>query len=232
MGVTSLYQVVTPKFPYSTKILSMKKFVFIPILFLCLLLDAQEKNLHHQVPQPPIPVEVMVGGKSTMYQMIVNKRVAQSSRFKLFNLINYEVDYDAQTPDNYIIQTIGYYEFAKGFDIGAGGNLKAIGGFKPVVSVEYTHITKNLGIVIQPVYEIHRDGEFSTMALLEWHPVNDKKLQPYFSIQSLTAWANVHSFSYHYWRAGAQYKILRFGPAVNFQYHGRNAESTVNWGDL
>jgi hypothetical protein len=208
----------------------MKILMLIPILLISFLLKAQENNFSTQFHQPPIPAEVMVGGKSTMYQMIVNKRFAPGSRFKFFNLINYEVDYDGQTPDNYIIQTIGYYEFAKGFDVGAGGNLKAFGGFKPVVSVEYTHFSREFGIVIQPVYEVHKDGEFSTMALFEWHPVNDKKLQPYFSVQALTAWTDVHSFSYHNWRVGAQYKILRFGPAVNFQYHGENVESSVNWG--
>lgn len=67
--------------------------------------------------------------------MIVNKRFAPDSWFNFFNLINYEVDYDELTPDNYIIHTLGYYEFAKGFDVGAGGNFKAFGGFKPIVSV-------------------------------------------------------------------------------------------------
>lgn len=207
----------------------MEKFVLIPILLFSFLLKAQE-NHQPLIPQPPIPVEVMVGGKSTMYQMIVNKRFAPESRLKFFNLINYEVDYDGQTPDNYIIQTVGYFEFAKGFDVGAGGNLKAFGGFKPVVSIEYTHFSKDFGVVVQPVYEVHKDGEFSTMALFEWHPVNGRKIQPFFSVQALTAWANAHSFSYHNWRAGLQYKIFRLGPAVNFQYLGENGESSVNWG--
>jgi hypothetical protein len=74
-----------------------------------------------------------------MYQMIVNKRFASNGRHKFFNLINYAVDYNDLNPDNYIIQTIRYSEFAKGFDARAGFNLKAFGGFKPVMSVKYTH---------------------------------------------------------------------------------------------
>lgn len=208
----------------------MKFLIFIPILIISSMLKAQENNPQFQIPQPPIPVEVMVGSKSTMYQMVVNKRFALDSRFKFFNLINYEVDYNDLTPDNYIIQTIGYYEFAKGFDFGAGGNLKAFGGFKPVVSVEYTHFSRDMGIVIQPVYEVDKKGEFSTMAMFEWHPVNKKIIQPYFSVQALTARSNVHSFSYHNWRIGAQYKIFRFGPALNVEYLGPNPKSEMNWG--
>jgi len=208
----------------------MKFIIFIPVLLFSFMLKAQENNAQFQIPQAPIPVEVMVGVKSIMYQIIVDKRFAPGSRFKFFNLINYEMDDNEFTPDNYIIQTLGYYEFAKGFDVGAGGNLKAFGGFKPIMSVQYTNFSRERGIVIQPVYEIHKDGEFSTMAMFEWYPVGDKKIQPYFKLQALTAWTSEHSFSYHNWRLGAQFKIFRFGPAVNVQYHGESATSNMNGG--
>jgi len=208
----------------------MKLLIIIPVFLFCFVLKAQEPNAQFQIPQAPIPVEVMVGAKSTMYQMTVDKRFSPGSRFKFFNLINYEVDDNEFTPDNYIIQTIGYYEFAKGFDVGVGGNLKAFGGYKSLVSVEYTHFSRKVGIIVQPVYEVHKDGEFSTMAMFEWHPVGDKKIQPYFRVQALSSWTSEHSFSYQYWRLGAQYKIFRFGPALNVEYFGPNANSVVNWG--
>lgn len=208
----------------------MKFIIFIPILLISFILKAQEPNPQFQIPQAPIPIEVMVGAKSTMYQMTVDKRFAPGSRFKFFNLINYEVDDNEFTPDNYIIQTVASYEFAKGFDAGLGGNLKAFGGFKPIVSASYSHFSRNTGFVIQPVYEVHKDGEFSTLSFFEWHPVGMKMLQPYFRLQALTAWASEHSFSYHNWRLGAQYKIFRFGPALNVEYFGPNANSVANWG--
>ena len=208
----------------------MKRIRIIPFLLISMFLKAQEPGVQHQIPQSPIPMEVMVGAKSTMYQMTVDKRFAPGSRFKFFNLINYEVDDNEFTPDNYIIQTIGYFEFAKGFDVGSGGNLKAFGGFKPVVSVEYTHFSREIGIVVQPVFEVHKDGEFSTMVLFEWHPVNEHKIQPYFKLQALTSRVGVHSFSYHNWRLGAQYKTFRFGPALNVEYFGPHPKSNFNWG--
>ncbi len=208
----------------------MKFFILISILLVSFTLKAQENNHQFQIPQVPIPVEVMVGAKSTMYQMTVDKRFVPGSQFKFFNLINYEVDGNEFTPDNYIIQTIGSYEFAKGFDAGIGGNLKAFGGFKPIVSASYSNFTRVTNLIIQPVYEIHKGGEFSTLAIFEWHPVNENVLRPFFRIQALTAWTKEHSFSYHFWRAGFQYKIFRFGPALNVEYAGPNATSTTNWG--
>jgi hypothetical protein len=208
----------------------MKYLVLFPFLLMSIFLKAQEDQIPFKAQQPPIPVEVMVGTKSGMYQMTINKRFTADSKFKFFNLVNYEVDYEDQTPNKYIVQTIASYEFIKGFDVGAGANLSAFGGFRPVVSTSYTRFTRAMGIIINPVYEIHKDGEFSVLARFEWHPVNDKKIQPYFSVQALTSWKDVHSFSYHNWRAGIQYKIFSFGPAVNFEYVGKNAEGTVNCG--
>jgi hypothetical protein len=201
------------------------KYVMIVAMIISSNVYAQEPN-----NQSPLSTEVMSGSRSSMYQMIVEKPFNAASPFKFFNLINYEVDYDKMSPDNYIIQTIGYYEFAKNFNAGVGGNLKAFGGFKPVASVEYTNFSPSRSIVIQPVHELDRDGAFSTLAIFEWHPVNVKKIQPYFRLQAFTAWKSEHSYSYHYWRAGMQYRTFRFGGALNVNYVGPDAHSTWNWG--
>lgn len=182
------------------------------------------------LPPSPIPVEVMTGNYSSMYQMIVNKRFGAQSPFKFFNLISYEVDYNEYTPDDFIIESIVSYEFIRGFDAGLGANLKAHGGFNPVASISYSNFSPTHGIVIQPVYELNKDGEFSTLAIYEWHPVNDRKLQPYFRFQGLTAWGSKHAFSYHYWRLGAQYHSFRLGPALNVEYVGPDKMTTWNWG--
>ncbi|WP_163711375.1 hypothetical protein [Mangrovibacterium lignilyticum] len=203
----------------------MKKYILIVFLTISLGAFAQTER-----PPSPIPVEVMAGNHSNVYQLIVNKRFGPESPFKFFNLISYEIDDNDYTPDDYIIQTIGYYEFYNGFDAGVGTNFKAYGGFKPVVSVEYTRFSPTWGIVVQPVYEVDKDGEFSTLAIVEWHPMNGKKIKPYFRFQGLTAWASEHAFSYHRWRVGAQYHHFRFGPALNVQYAGPDKLTSWNWG--
>ncbi len=207
----------------------MKLLFYIILIFFVLNLKAQNKNTQSQMERTPIPAEVMVGGESSTYQLIVDKRLGPGSSFKFFNLIDYEVDGNNYTPDNYIIQTIGYYEFVKGFDVGVGGNLKAFGGFKPLASLQYTKFSPSLGIIIQPVYELDEDGEFSTLAILEWHLQNEKKLKPYFRFQALTAWTGTHEYSYHRWRLGVQFKQFRLGPALNVSYIGPQS-AKLNWG--
>ncbi len=179
--------------------------------------------------QPPIPVEIMAGNNSSMYEMVVIKQI-MASKFKFYNLINYEVDYDEFTPNSYYVQTIVSYDLPKGFSIGVGGNLQSYNVFKPLVSLSYSYFSESIGFSIQPSYEIHEDGALELYSLLEWTPANDKVIKPYFKVSAYSAWKDVHSFSYHNWRLGVNYKSFRFGPALNVQYYGEDAASSFNWG--
>ena len=67
-------------------------------------------------------------------------------------------------------------------------------------------------------------------SFFEWMPANKKKIQPYFKISAYAAFKDVHSYSYHNWRLGINYKSFRFGPAMNVQYYGKDATSNYNFG--
>ncbi len=145
---------------------------FITILLLLIgfnQLKAQDNNNQYQ---PPIPVEIMIGNNSSMYEMVVSKRI-MNSKFNFYNLINYEVDYDELTPNTYFIQSIVSYDLSKGFSIGVGGNLQTYNEFKPLVAASYAHFSESIGFFIQPSYEIHKDGAFELYSLFEWTDTNE-----------------------------------------------------------
>ena len=209
----------------------MKKVLILSVLvFIGSCVIAQEKKENYVPHQPPIPVEVFAGQNSSMYQMIVSKQITPTSNFGFFNIINYEVDYSEFTPNSYVIQSVFDYQIIKGLKIGVGANLKAFGGFKPLIAVNYSVFSKDIGFLIQPSFELHKDGNAEVFSMFEWHPINQKKVQPYFRFQGLVSFNDKHSFSYHYWRAGLQYKMFRVGPALNVQYTGPKATSNANFG--
>ena len=208
----------------------MKRIILSLSVLFALNVSAQEHQGEYTPKQPPIPVEVFVGENSSMYQMIVSKQITPGSKFGFFNLINYEVAYDEYVPDSYIIQSLFNYQIVKGLNIGAGANFKAFGGFKPLVSASYSFFNKDFSFLVQPSYEIDKDGSLETFALFEWHPVNQKKIQPYFRLQGLASLNSEHTFSYHNWRAGIQYNMFIVGPAFNMQYVGPDAISNTNFG--
>lgn len=180
--------------------------------------------------QAPIPIEAFVGLNSSMFQMTVSKQVTPGSKFGFFNLLTYEVDYVNSSTNAYLIQSVFTYNITNRFNVGTGANLKAFGGFKPIVWASYSIFNKDIGFVVQPSYELHKEGVAELFSMLEWHPANQKKIQPYFRVQGLLGFNTEHIFSYHYWRAGVQYKMFRFGPALNVQYVGKNAERITNFG--
>ncbi len=180
--------------------------------------------------QPPILVEVMGGNNNTGYQMVVNKKFSPTSKFRFFNLISYEMDYDEQTPASYIVQTIASYEVTQAFYLGLGTNLKAFGGLKPLVSISYSYMHKNVVIFIQPSQEIDSEGDFEVFAFIEVHPVNQKKIQFYGRLQVLTTWNRAHSYSYQAWRIGLQFQDFRFGPAFTANYLGETPTTQTDLG--
>lgn len=209
--------------------LKIKILVGFTLLLSLNIVNAQDDSTENQIFQPPIPVEIMIGSESSTYEMVVSK-LFFDGKFNFYNLVNYEVDYDDSTPNTYYIQTIVSYNLPKGFGVGVGANLQTYTPFKPLVAVSYAHYTENIGFYIQPSYELHKDGAFELYSLFEWTAKNKKKLQPYIKISAYTSYLNEHSYSYHNWRLGLNYKGFKFGPALNAQYYGSDATSNLNWG--
>jgi len=194
-------------------------------------LQAQDDTTQFQCSQVSVPVEVMVGNDYSTYQVVINKQIGSAiSKFSFYSMINYDMYYDDGIPDNYFIQSIFFYSLSKRFGIGLGANSKLYEWTKPLVAVSYSIYTPSIGLYIQPSYEVYTDGLFEIYSLFSWAPVNEKTFQPYFKFEGYTSWGDGHSYSYHNWRLGLQYKIFHFGPALNVAYFGEDFESATNLG--
>lgn len=190
--------------------------------------DFQEQQ--HAIP---IPVEVMVGDKWSMFQTIIAKDFGSKKNFNFFNLINYEVEYNGEENISYIVQSIFSYKINHFLALGAGANLKAFGGFKPLIAAQFTHFNRNIGLVIQPSVELSNVGVSEIFGLFEWTPSPEKKWSPFLGIQgaiNMTTNGWNHEFSYANFRAGVQHGIFKFGPAVNSRFIGKNLHSEWNVG--
>lgn len=213
----------------------MRQIILISSVFFSLFCNAQDVQT---VPQEhyetiPIPVEVMSGNRWSMFQTILAKNFGKTQNFNFFNLVNYEVDYDDEVPNSYIIQSIISYKVNDFIAIGAGANLKSFGGFKPLLATQITHFNEHIGLVVQPSIELHKDGVSELFALFEWHPVSDKKWTPYAGIQgtiNLATKNGEHDFSYVNVRLGVQHDIFRFGPALNSRFIGSDFHPEWNVG--
>lgn len=201
-------------------------------LFSCLNSNAQTDTTitaETQFYQPSIPVEVMAGNQSSLFQFVVVKNILKS-KFKFYSLVSFEVDYDDLTPNYYYIQSLLSYDLPFGFGVGLGANLQAYNPIKPIVALTYSHFSKNTFLLIQPSYEIHKDGAFELYSLFEWLPKNKKNFQFYGNVSAYTSFKKEHVYTYHHWRVGVNYKSFRFGPAMNAHYYTKDFSGIYNFG--
>jgi len=209
----------------------VKLILFVLMFFASGILNAQDDTTQSRCVQSSVPVEAMIGNDYSSYQVVVNKQIGSAeSRFSFYSMVNYDMYYDNSIPDNYFIQSIFFYSLTERIGVGIGANSKPFEGTKPLIALSYSIYTENIGLYIQPSYEIYKDGLFELYALFSWSPNNDKRFQPYFKLEAYTSWGDEHSYSYHNWRLGLQYKIFRLGPALNVGYFGENFDSMTNWG--
>ncbi len=190
----------------------------------------QEQTPQNKVEINPVPIELIIGNNSSMYQMSFYKKIPSASAFAFTNIINYEVDYQPNNPASYMIQSVVLYELIKKFEIGIGATLTANGGFNPIITLSFFHASKSIRLSIQPSYELHKQGNGEIFSFFEWHPLNNRSLHPYFRLQALTSFRESHQFSYHFWRLGVKYQIYHFGPALNVKHFGQNFRTEINVG--
>ncbi len=208
-----------------------KYIILILTIFITGFLNAQADTTQTKSPQSSVPVEIMIGNDYSSYQIVVNKQIGSAdSRFSFYAMVNYDMYYDDDISNNYFIQSLFFYGLTERIGVGIGVNSKPFGGTKPLIALTYSFYTESIGLYIQPSYEIYNDGLFELYTLFSWTPVNDKMIQPYFKFEGYTSWGSEHSYSYHNWRLGLQYKIFRIGPALNVGYFGKDFESVTNWG--
>ena len=208
-----------------------KIFLVILVLSISATLLAQNDTVQPQCGQSSVPVEVMFGNEYSSYQVVINKQIGGAdSRFSFYSMVNYDMFYDSSIPDNYFIQSIFFFNLTERLGVGLGANSKPYEGTKPLLALSYSIYTENIGLYIQPSYEIYQNGLFELYALFSWTLNNEKLFQPYFKLEAYTSWGSEHSYTYHNWRLGLQYKRFRVGPALNVGYFGKNFDSITNWG--
>ena len=207
------------------------KIMLLSLIMTTGVVSAQETDVQPQITPSSVPVETMIGNEYSTYQVVINKQIgSEYSKFSFYSMINYDMYYDDEIPDNYFIQSIFFYSITERIGVGLGANSKPFEGTIPLIALSYSIYTESIGLYIQPSYELNGSGLFELYNLFSWAPINDKLVQPYFKVELYTSWGSEHSYSYSNLRLGIQYKIVRLGPAFNIGYFGKDFDSMTNWG--
>ncbi len=187
-----------------------------------------------QNQQPPIPLELLFGGKGMSSQMILNRDFAPNSKFSVFSLSSYSTVYDNEQSENdlVIINQVNF-SLGKGFGIIGGINMNAKAGLSPVAGFEHVYASRKMLAVSILSYSLDGDHNLSFFGLYEFKPpINDKlsvytRLQFFFE-QSFSE--HHHNRSFMYLRAGLKKSKVSFGLGANLDQYGPEKVFRDNYG--
>ncbi|WP_159075743.1 hypothetical protein [Muricauda brasiliensis] len=191
-------------------------------------------DVFSQKPEPPIPVEVMIGHKEVYSQTVIKKYFSPSRRFDFFGLATYTANYenDVESNRSIIISQVGY-NFKNGFGVMAGVDFNSFAGFYPILGPKHSFANKNILAVTNLSFFMNDGLDTKLFGLYEYHPDISPNLRFYSRLQFIHNFSikySEHNISYAYLRAGVQRKNLIFGFGANFNWVGPNKIHDNNFG--
>lgn len=203
-------------------------------LMFLLMISLGIKIKAQELPQKPIPIELVLGNNRLGLQTIINKNLPESKRFSFFSVTNFESDYsqDANSLD-FINNSQISFEIYKGFGVSAGGSINKITGLSPTVGLQYVFANPKWLFVATPTLIFTTGNTTSLFSLLEYKPKLTEQIRLYSRVQGLynhNIKFEAHERSYLQLRLGLEYKKYQFGVASNFDYFGPNQSFKDNHG--
>ena len=207
------------------------KFLFFLFVSTSILAQTPEVKSH---PAPPMPVELMLGGRGLNFQLNTTKQFKPSNRFGFFNVTTFLADYNNVVSKNEIFsQSLLTAKVWKKLSAVAGFSINHFVGFKPTAGLQFVHADPKLLVVIQPQIGLTESHHFENFSLLEFKPKFNDRWGLYSRIQTVidyTPSANSHNRSYVYLRVGTSYKNYQFGLGNNFDFYGPTKHRENNFG--
>ena len=182
---------------------------------------------------PPITMELMAGNRGVLYQLIVNKKLQSIPKLGFFSVTNGTAAWEKELIPDIMTQAHITYSLFKGLDISSGMQYTPIYGFRPVAALFYSYASKDFFVLLNPKVDLKDDLASEALALVEYKPQLNDKLNFYSRIQGLYGFvpkSGDHNRSYLMLRAGLSYKEFTIGAASNFDWYGPFKQNENNFG--
>lgn len=185
------------------------------------------------VNNPPIFMETFVGDRALAYQMIINKKLQSVPKLGFFGVTNLQPEWGEPKMDDYMLQGNLTYSIIRGVDLSSGFIWNPIDGIRPSAGAIFSYGNPKLLTVVNPRIDLSKNANFDALALVEYKPIINEKLNLYTRLQGLythNLGHDFHSRSYVMLRAGLTYKDITFGAAANFDWYGPMKINKNNFG--
>ncbi|WP_430611614.1 hypothetical protein [Flavobacterium sp. JP2137] len=193
---------------------------------------AQETTIP-AVKNPPIFMETFAGDRALAYQMIINKKLQSIPKLGFFGVTNIQAEWGEPKVNDYMVQGNLTYSIVRGIDLSSGFIWNPIDGIRPSAGAIFSYGNPKLLAVVNPRVDLSKNANFDALALVEYKPAINEKLNLYTRLQGLythNLGYDFHTRSYVMLRAGLTYKDISFGAAANFDWYGPMKINENNFG--
>lgn len=185
------------------------------------------------VSNPPIIMETFAGNRALAYQMIINKKLQSIPKLGFFGVTNIQPEWGKPKMNDYMVQGNLTYSIIRGIDLEGGFIWNPIDGIRPSTGVIFSYGNPHLLTVVNPRVDLSKNANLDALALIEYKPEINEKLNLYTRLQGLythNLGYDFHSRSYVMLRAGLTTKDITFGAAANFDWYGPMKINERNFG--
>lgn len=189
-------------------------------------------------PAEPVPVEVMAGHQLLVFQSVLIKSFAPSSKFKFFGLATVSAGYQNPPAQNIsVLLTTVKYEFLPHFSVFGGAGFRTVQGFRPTGGLDYVLASPTWTLVVKQSVDLSQTHNLKSLALVEYKPRFSKKLGLYSRVQGqyienprAPEGVRSHVLSILVLRLGLDYRQAQFGLAATYNWIGPAQRRQDNYG--
>ncbi len=194
----------------------MKKYLlFIPLLVLSTLVDAQNKN------QPPILFETLFGNDRVAMAMGFNKPIA--GKFRYVNITSTAAYYDYKKGATELVSVNSFnYQLHKHVALSGGMQYHFVKGFIPNAAVYFSYVNPVWYLTLTPYYNFMPWNTIETSAVAEFKPKLSEQLRLFTRFQGFYGFnldASEFERGMMYMRLGLTHKFYTGGFGANLDYY-------------
>ena len=202
----------------------MKKFKITGLILVIYLLNGIEANAQ------PIPVELMMGYKYGVSNLVFNRNLSPDSRFGFFHMNTVQFDYKDDNKNSFVLQNLIYAETIKNLRIAAGVAYSK-GGFDPAFGLQYVYSGRKFLFLCAPRINIDSEPSYDIMTIFQYKPDINDRMKLFTRIQMLNIFDEGGNIKSYQWaRIGLEVKGIQFGLAANMDEFGPNPSIETNFG--
>ncbi len=177
-----------------------------------------------------IPSELFVGHQKAQYELFWSRPIDKAERVTFFNYNRLAIPYAKRDEYEFMLYSVGTYNFNKTWGISAGGYVFN-DGLIPIAAVSYTVQGKNWFVNLFPTVELRRSPNYELFGFANYTPPLTEHTRLFTQLIANTNFSfRQHNLSVQQLRLGIWRNGFQFGAGIDLTTTPERTQFSTNAG--